>query len=179
MFHKKLIKVLLILCLVPFFNMCVKSNDFIITENRAGNVKLGDTEIKARKQLEGYKIEEVTNTYRSIYKYLEVYDDNTKILELRFSGEALDAIKVYSKKYTTENGVKLGNTAQEVTDLGYFVWGIVDLEDGFRAQIRVKTFSGTIKEMEKVYFYFNKVMTRNGEIGKNAQLKCIVLGYDF
>lgn len=161
----------ILISVLLLFTQCGLKNDWIINNNRVGNIMIGKYSGNIFKKLSEYRIEHVnvySNSSASV-KYYNVYEGKTLILSLYFHLEKLEGIQVHSNKFFTMKGGKIGNTCQEVIHKGHRVWAIRETQLSLMSQT----------EMNGVFFYFDMLKTRNNQIGANARLKYITIGTTF
>jgi len=175
--------VISILILILFSYSCRQENDFIINDERVGNLKLEMTTDQVLNELSNYKITRPHNLNSDKNTYLIVKDNEKVIMHLNFYSGALNGIKVYDKKYTTSSGIRIGNTAQEAINKGISISFIHFGEDeGLRCELLAKDVFKKWKRLSNLQFYFSRSVYHSGHsrnIGKNALLESFVLGNDF
>lgn len=163
-------KIVLFAFLLTFLSQCT-TDDKKITDKRVGNLKIGSGMSRVLSKLEMYNVKELQNiSIPGLYKYYNIYDNNKLIFSLMFFQDKLWAIQVHDNTYYTSKGVRIGNTAQEVINKGHKIWAIVtQTKNSLRAQT----------ELDDVFFYFQKRVTKSGQIGKYARLQRITIGQLF
>ena len=126
------------------FYQCDLKDDYLITNNRIGNLKIGNSEKVILDKLQNYRIESLDiSLHKTLYN---IYNSMALILSFEFFLKELWAIQVHSKKYLTGKNIGVGNTAQEVVNKGHKIWAITKEDLSLRAQI----------EEDDIYFYFKK-----------------------
>jgi len=173
-------KSLLLLFLATAILSCEMKNDYVISSNKVGNLRIGDSYEKVKKKLPDCTFMDRQGDYNGFTsdRFYSVLRNNKRVMDLKFSSDKLNAVKVYSSRYMTGRGVKTGLVAQEVINIGHGFWAMNDRNDGFLANASVKKGSD-YRKMENVYFLFEKKMTSRMELGKFAKLKSIFVGEYF
>src|SRR5690554_972862 len=112
-------KIIIFTALISLFS-CNMKNDYWITEKRAGFIKIGDKESSVDKKLNGLEIKSYKSGFLPDFiKFKTVSQNGKDIMHLKFQGGVLDGIKIYDDKYVLPNqGIRVGNTAQQVIDKG-------------------------------------------------------------
>ena len=164
-------RLLLFTVLISLLSQCTQ-NDKMIYGHRVGDLKIGGTEDIVLSKLKNYQIDELSNTNDELYKndkYYNVYEKDQLILSLMFSFNKLRAIQVHGKNFYTSRGTTVGHNAQKVLDMGHRFRAITEHDYSFVAHT----------DEEDVYFYFEKKMTKNQQIGRFAELMSISVGQVF
>ncbi|TAJ07950.1 hypothetical protein DMA11_21890 [Marinilabiliaceae bacterium JC017] len=168
---------LLLLC------SCQKENDFIIDNERAGLLKLGQQETKVKELLSAYQID---SKYNGVYpqdKYVIVSDNNKTLMHLHLHNNILEAMKIFDRRYKTAQGIKIGTSAQEVANREiYFHLIHFGDHEGLRCELLQKNILGKKKQLTNLQFYFSRRIYQDGAmryIGKDAKLQSFLIGGDF
>ena len=148
---------------------CVRENDHMIKTNRVSIYDLENSETSILKRLKDKEYKEAGGNDWLDKKRIEVYEEGEKTLTLLFYDNRLTGILVHSDKYYTPEGVKVGDTAQEMVDKGYKIWSVTEGDDALHV----------LTSKKDMKFYFTKSISSYNEIGKNAQLKMICIGSDY
>ncbi|AUP81290.1 hypothetical protein C1H87_22245 [Flavivirga eckloniae] len=161
-------------------------NDYLINEKRAGLIKIGDHELSVDKKLSGLEIKSYKSGFLPDFiKFKTVSKNGKELMHLKFQGGELDGIKVYDDKYVIpKQGVRVGNTAQQVIDKGIrFTLIHFGDREGLRCELaETKLISGNIQSLNNLQMFFDKKVYQNGtmrNIGANATLQSILIGDNF
>ena len=112
-----------------------------------------------------YKIEKVETSYSQTY--YNIFDNNGgHLLSLYIFQNELWAIQIHSTKYHTKNKISVGDLAIDVKSKGY-------------ANMVLQNKNSLYSQKGNIYLYFEKKITKSGEIDEEAKLTSIAVGHHF
>lgn len=175
-------KLFLIGAILIFSIYSCDRNNFLITENRAGefSVKMNKNEVLTL--LNSYKRNEFHTKDGSpndftIYNF--TLKDSLKY-SAAFRNDKLMGLRVYDSQYTTSEKIRIGMTAAQITEKGYFLsMKKYDIEGEYLCYAFNKDKNGVVNTDEHVMLIMKGPVYREGERiepAGNSVLKCFLIG---
>ena len=135
-----------------------------ITDERVGNIIIGASKSDVLSKLEMYKLENLGGSVQTYYKVFNA--NNELLLSLEFLENKLWAIQVHHKKYYTNNEISVGDIAFDIKLKGY-------------ANMILASKNYLYSQKGNIFLFFEKKITKSGEIDEEAKLTSITVGNIF